>query len=400
MKKLLLASMIVAATCGSVVADENMVAHTAFKADVADIQDQFYRSLRISDWEEMGAKRYDIEKAMRHLIPSNGEALLDVENLNEPGYWTYEFIKVAQALEFKAEVDMTAENYQRASAAYLIASYPNLNRPNEIFALDKAVDLYLKAEELRGSNTKMVSLERSDGRSVPGILHLPKGGDKNVPAIIWTGGVDKTLIEHRSSFAPMLEKGYAVLTLDMPGAGLDYKNHLEVDKEDISHQAAFEFLVDHPLIDKNRIGALSSSGSGSSIVQFAIKQPKLKAVVARCALVDGPLSSKESMKHIPKMSAHSFVARIGGDSEDLSYLEDNGTKFSLVNRGIFDGSISIDTPLLAINTKKDPVAMPDDVKKTASISTNGEVFLSDEFGHCPDSKEASDKIIKFLSDNV
>ncbi|MEZ9654318.1 alpha/beta hydrolase [Vibrio splendidus] len=401
MNKILLASLISCAVAAPVLAqDDNMTAHTAFKSDLAENQDHFYRSLRVSEWEEMGLKKSDFTNTVKRLESSTKDGLFDNNNENRKGFWTYEFTLSAETIEAQAVQDNLAESYDRASAAYLVAAYPNLHRPNEIIAMEKAVEMYLKAAEIRGENVQKVMMKREDGRSIVGLLHLPKTSTNNLPAVMWSGGVDKTLIEHKRSIKPMIDKGYAVLTFDIPGSGLDYKNHIEVGDERASHVAAFNFLSSIQGVDSTRIGVLGSSGAGPSLLDFALNQKGLKAVVARCALVDGPIGKTETLKFIPRMSSDSFIARIGGDISDMSYFEQMAPQFSLNNKGLFDGKARIDVPLLAINTKKDPIAMPDDVKKTASLSSKGEVYISDEFGHCPDSKAASEKIIQFLSDNI
>ena len=401
MNQLLLAGVIGLAVSSSVFAnDENMTAHTAFKSNIAEMQSDYYRSLRVDEWIELGAKKSDILSAMGRLKASGESPLLDTENTNSPGHWTYEFVQTAQVLEEEAMKAQTADAYQRASTVYLVASYPNLHRANEIAALDKAVDLYLRAANLRGENVQKVALTRFDDRSIPGLLHLPKNTSKSVPAIIWTGGVDKTLIEHHAEFQELIDSGYAVLTLDMPGAGLDYKNHTELDELDASHQAAFEFLENNKNIDKDRIGVLSSSGSGITLMDFAIKQPKLKAVVARCALVDGPIGQKETLKFVPRMSADSFIARIGGDVGDMAYFEKHAPSYSMANRGLLDGKARMSTPLLVINAQKDPIASLEDMEKTAKLSSRGTVYVAEEFGHCPDSKAAQDTITQFLKQHI
>lgn len=348
----------------------------------------------------MGLKKADFINTVKRLKSSTKDGLLDSNNENRKGFWTYEFTLSAEAIEAQAVQDNLAESYDRASAAYVVAAYPNLHRPHEIFAMEKAVEMYLKAAEIRGEKVQKVMMKREEGRSIIGLLHLPKTSTNNLPAVMWSGGVDKTLIEHKYSIKPMIDKGYAVLTFDIPGAGLDYKNHIEVGDERASHMAAFNFLSFIQEVDSTRIGVLGSSGAGPSLLDFALNQKGLKAVVARCALVDGPIGKTETLKFIPRMSSDSFIARIGGDIADMSYFEQMAPQFSLNNKGLFDGKARIDVPLLAINTKKDPIAMPDDVKKTASLSSKGEVYISDEFGHCPDSKIASDKIIQLLSDNI
>ncbi|MDB1126209.1 alpha/beta hydrolase [Vibrio algarum] len=401
MKKRLLTSIVATLLTSNVLANtENMTAHSAFKAELASMQENYYRSLRLDDWIAMGMTEKDISTTMARLKANKEGLLIDLNNPNTRGHWTYEFTKTAQNLEDQANTLNTPTAYGRASTVYLVASYPNLHQPNEIAALDKAVDLYLKAAKLNGESVEKVDLKRFDNRSIPGLLHLPTNTKTNLPAIIWTGGVDKTLIEHKTDFKSLLESGYAVLTIDMPGAGLDYRNHLKLGEETASHDAAFAFLQNHPQIDRNRIGVLGSSGSGVALIPFAVQQTDLRAVVARCALVDGPIGKQATLKFIPDMSAHSFIARIGGDAGDMRYFKNMATKFSIANKGMFNGQLRIDTPILVINTKKDPVAPIEDMKRTAELSTEGEMFISDEVGHCPDSLEAQNKIIAFIKSNV
>jgi len=379
----------------------NISTHASFKNNLDVTQQDFYRGLRFEDWTASGLTETEI-KAVMQKIKGDGQ-LRDLENPNKPHFWTYEFSQAADALLQQAnqltDPQAASKAYMKASAMYLIASYPNLKRPNELLALENAVNNYVKALQLAGDNVSRVKLALVDGDTVPGILHRPKQGN-NLPAVIWSGGVDKTLIEHHESVAKLVAKGYAVLTLDMPGGGLDYKHALTIGKLDASHQAAFRYLEANPNIDNNRIGVLGSSGSGPALLAFALKQPKLKAVVARCSLVDGPLTNEKLLNFIPSMSADALIARLGGDPGDKVYYANNSAKYSLATRGYFDGNARIDTPLLAINTHKDPVAMPEDVKNTAALSSQGQAVFFGKAGHCPDSEEASDYVISFLTKNI
>jgi len=383
----------------------NIASHASFKNNLDVTQQDFYRGLRFEDWTASGLTETDIKTVMQG-IRGTGE-LRDLENPNRPQFWTYEFSQAADALlqeaqqiaSTKANPQAASKAYMKASSMYLIASYPNLKRPNELLALENAVNNYVKALQLAGDNVTLVKLALVDGDTVPGILHRPKQGN-NLPAVIWSGGVDKTLIEHHESVSKLVAKGYAVLTLDMPGGGLDYKHALTIGKLDASHQAAFRYLEANPNIDNNRIGVLGSSGSGPALLAFALKQPKLKAVVARCSLVDGPLTNNKLLDFIPSMSVDALIARLGGDPGDKVYYANNSAKYSLATRGYFDGNARIDTPLLAINTNKDPVAMPEDVKNTAALSSQGQAVFFGKAGHCPDSKEASDYVISFLTKNI
>ncbi|QFI37010.1 alpha/beta hydrolase [Moritella marina ATCC 15381] len=381
--------------------ETNIASHSSFKNNLDEIQQDFYRSLRFEDWTQAGLAEIEIKKVLES-IHSNSK-LRDAENLNLPTFWTYEFSHAADLLQQQAQQlkdpEAAAKAYMKASTMYLIASYPNLKRPNELLALDNAVNNYVKSLQLAGDNVTLVHLPLADGTTVPGILHLPAQGS-NLPAVIWSGGVDKTLIEHHTSVLKLNAEGYAVLTFDMPGAGLDYKHSLTVGALDSSHQAAFRYLENNTNIDNNRIGVLGSSGSGPALLEFALKQPKLKAIVARCSLVDGPLTNAKLLNFIPTMSVDALIARLGGDPGDKVYYAKNAANYSLATRGYFDGKARINTPLLAINTHKDPVAMPADVKKTAALSSQGEAVFFGKAGHCPDSQAASDYVINFLTKNI
>lgn len=404
MKKLLLPlliSSIFTFTAQAQPSESNVTSHASFKNNLDLLQKDFYRGLRFDDWTKSGVTKSEITTVLQG-IKGNGE-LRDQENLNSPMYWTYEFSQAADLLlqqaEEISEPQLASTAFMKASTMYLIASYPNLKRPNELLALENAVNNYVKALKLSGDNVSLVKLALPDGDTVPGILHQPKQGSL-FPAVIWSGGVDKTLIEHHESVSKLVKQGYAVLTSDMPGAGLDYKHALTIGELDISHQAAFQFLEANPNIDNNRIGVLGSSGCGPALLEFALKQPKLKAVVARCSLVDGPLRNDKLLEFIPSMSVDALIARLGGDPGDKDYYAKNATKYSLASRGYFNGVAKIDTPLLAINTHKDPVAMPADVENTAALSSQGKAVFFGKAGHCPDSEEASDYIISFLTQNI
>lgn len=149
---------------------------------------------------------------------------------------------------------------------------------------------------------------------------------------------------------------------------------INVGALDTSHQAAFRYLETNSNIDNNRIGVLGSSGSGPALLEFALKQPKLKAVVARCSLVDGPLRNDKLLASIPSMSVDALITRLGGDPGDKVYY--------------------------AKNTHKDPVAMPEDVKSTAALSSQGKAVFFGKAGHCPEGKEASNYIVNFLTQNI
>ncbi len=378
-------------------------------------EDDWYRDIRFADWQKMGVSE-DLITSVLARINSGGE-FRDERNIDSRGYWTYEFTRAADRVLDEAVKFDDADLYRKASTLYLVASYPNLRRPHEIYAMDKALTYYEKALRMQGENVRIVDITLADSSSVKGVLHMPlTGGEDKVPAMIWTGGVDKTLIEHRSAINGVLEKGYAVLTLDMPGGGTDHKRSLkthierdarvtQVSNEASSYQAAYDYLRTHPGVDADKIGILTSSGSGVALFEFVLNgEHKLKAVVARCTLVDGPLTDHELLAEIPKMSADAMNARMGGDAGDLDFFRKHSAPFSLETKGYYQTyEDSVDAPILAINADGDPIAPGDDLEKLLTFSKdkdNSKLVITDEFGHCPELPEAEEIINNFIESQL
>jgi esterase FrsA len=230
-------------------------------------------------------------------------------------------------------------------------------------------------------------------------LHLPEGVS-NAPVLLWTGGVDKVLTEHYGTIQRYVKNGYAVITFDIPGGGLNTETIIEPGKEHSSHQAALAYVQSDARLRNDHISVLTSSGGGISLIEFAIRNDnKLSAVVARCAVVDGILTKPFLFQKLPLMTAQSFGKRVGADINDLDSYGKYTIPLSLKTKGYFDGHQRMKTPLLAINTKDDRVASPEDMAKTAAISENGQVQFFGEKGHCPHGEAAEQAIFDFITAN-
>ncbi len=191
------------------------------------VEDDWYRDIRFTDWAKMGVSEEDVTLVLARI--DSGKAIRDESNLDKKGYWTYEFSKEANKILKQAKILDDADLYQKASTLFNIAAYPNLRRSHELYAMDKALTYYVKALQMKGNDVELVKLPLEDGSTIKGVMHWPidHTDDKTIPAMIWTGGVDKSLIEHYDAFSEPLKKGYAVLTLDMPGGGTDAKRSIK-----------------------------------------------------------------------------------------------------------------------------------------------------------------------------
>ncbi|MGI2026245.1 alpha/beta hydrolase [Endozoicomonas acroporae] len=384
--------------------DTNLQQHEEFRRGEVESSDQehWYRELRLSDWKALGVTESDFETVLPR-INSSGP-LRDTITVYGPGQWTYEWTRHAEKVASQQPPSaQTAALLQRVSGLYLTASYPNLLSDHEQAALRNAVDYYVKAGLNMGQRIAVIDMPLSQGGSIKGLLHLPRQlaeNDKKLPVILWTGGVDKTLVEHFQSAKKYTDTGYAVITFDIPGGGLNRVLKVSPGTEAEAHNAALAYVKNSTLLNEKRVAALSSSGGGLSLMEFTVATPELKAVVARCALVDGVLTQPEKLQYLPAMSVDSFFARQGLTYKGLDNPGRYTIPLSLKTKGYFDGKPHTSVPLLVINTKDDPVASPKDMRATAAMSSDSEIAFFGEAGHCPEGAEAENKIYRFITERI
>jgi len=131
---------------------------------------------------------------------------------------------------------------------------------------------------------------RSLGDELAGVLFLPEDKRKTSVLIICHGAG-----EFKENYFELCEllasRGVATLALDMHGhgqsAGERYYVNMRQWVADV--QAAIDFLLKHPRIDGNKIGAFGLSSGGTAILEAAVVDPRLKALVALDATVRNSL---------------------------------------------------------------------------------------------------------------
>jgi alpha-beta hydrolase superfamily lysophospholipase len=131
---------------------------------------------------------------------------------------------------------------------------------------------------------------RSLGDELAGMLFLPES-DGQAPVLI----ICHAAGEFKENYFEMCEllagQGVATLAIDMHGhgesAGERYCVNMRQWVADV--QAAIDFLLTHPRINGNKIGALGLSSGGTAILEAAVVDPRLKALVAMGATVTDSL---------------------------------------------------------------------------------------------------------------
>lgn len=127
---------------------------------------------------------------------------------------------------------------------------------------------------------------RSGGDNLAGVLFLPKQ-KQPAPVLIICHGAGEFKENYFELCEVLATRGVATLAIDMHGhgdsAGERYYVNIRQWVGDI--QAAIDFLMTHPRIDGKRIGAFGLSSGGTAILEAAIVEPRLKALVALDATV-------------------------------------------------------------------------------------------------------------------
>ena len=127
---------------------------------------------------------------------------------------------------------------------------------------------------------------RSLGDELAGVLFLPEMNQR-APVLIICHGAGEFKENYFELCELLASRGVATLAIDMHGhgqsAGERYYVNMRQWVADI--QAAIDFLLTHAKIDGSRIGAFGLSSGGTAILEAAMIDPRLKALVALDATV-------------------------------------------------------------------------------------------------------------------
>src|SRR6266478_2394793 len=119
------------------------------------------------------------------------------------------------------------------------------------------------------------------GDELAGTLFLPASSHPCPSLIVCHGAGD--FKENYFELCELLAgKGIDALAIDMHGHGASggTRFHVNIDHWVADVQTAINFLSSHPNIDPNKIGAFGLSSGGTAILEAAVIEPRLKALVA------------------------------------------------------------------------------------------------------------------------
>ncbi len=166
-----------------------------------------------------------------------------------------------------------------------------------------------------------------EGRSLVGHLHLPKGVDRPVPAVLFVPGMDMTKEEFPDvNNNYFVKRGMALLTIDGPGQGESHFMGLKVDATnyDRAGAACFDFLSQRPEIDPERIGVFGVSMGSYWAPSIAAHDPRFKA----CAGALGCYLQKDTIFNVAQPTFRRrflYMAGLQDDEEAFDRLAEQMT---------------------------------------------------------------------------
>lgn len=188
-----------------------------------------------------------------------------------------------------------------------------------------------ESEDFDGYTRQLITYSVDGDGDATAHLYLPKQvGDRNpndaskrlpgVLALHPTSALGKRIVAgegprpNRNYGAELAERGYVVLAPDYPSFGEldDYDFHNDrylsgTMRAIVNHRRGIELLVNHDLVDPDRIGAIGHSLGGHNAIFVAAFDDRIKAVVSSCGwdpfhyYYDGRLAGWASDRYMPRI---------------------------------------------------------------------------------------------------
>jgi dipeptidyl aminopeptidase/acylaminoacyl peptidase len=173
----------------------------------------------------------------------------------------------------------------------------DMNHPPRLFAIDRAtrqkvllLDLNPQFSGLKFARVEAIQWKASDGHIVNGGLYYPVDYVKGTryPLVIQTHGWEPTKFwidgPFTTAFAAqeLAGKGMMVLQADEMVGGSDWGTVQEVNREVATFEGAIDSLDDKGLIDRNRVGIIGFSRTGT-FLSYALTRSKYRFAAASVA---------------------------------------------------------------------------------------------------------------------
>ena len=193
--------------------------------------------------------------------------------------------EMAKRAEDEGHLITAGEYYFAASFLYGCAMFPiHEDDDKENIAYNaKKVECYNKFIKYSRRPVERVELP-FEGKSLPGLLHLPANRSGKVPCVLDMIGMDGFKEQSNSLHADKhLERGMAVFAIDIPGHGESLINKIRCNPETVvrAGKVAVDYLVKRPEIDADKIAVSGISFGSFWSILIAAHDSRMKAVAGR-----------------------------------------------------------------------------------------------------------------------
>lgn len=345
----------------------------------------WYRLQRRGWWAWNEIQALETEQLLATIAASNKprtSELIDTIANYQPGNWNYEWVKRAVGLQTLAQQVAEGEDptaaidlYMQASFCASIAAYPHL-RGDELAANAQTLvhTNYRAAGALLRPKLQELKVPFK-GKRISCYLHLPQDNSP-CPVVMVSGGIDNLQTEfwrvYRDYLAP---QGFAMLTVDLPGAGSNWPWRIGQDSSEI-HQAVLTYLEQVPWVDSNRVAIMGARFGGNIAARLAFIEPKrVKAAVCIGAGANLIFTDHKRFNLLPQMLKDCLANRMGLDAANVESLYYRCHSLSLKSQGLL-GATRTSVPLLSMGHKDDHICPAADIELLANSSKNGESYIA------------------------
>jgi dienelactone hydrolase len=311
---------------------------------------------------------------------------------------------MAQAAE-ASDRHRAAEAYWRAWRLHHFARWPTENSPARRHARSRALDAFRRYSRLITPPIETLRVP-FEGREIVAYLRVPAGVQRP-PVVLGISGLDSRKEDVAAYSERYLERGLALLAVDMPGTGEAPLQPAEPDSDRM-----FSALVDHlltrPDVDGARIVVQGRSFSGYWAAKLAYtERERLRGVIVHGGGIHESFQRKWAE---PALKTGEYLydyyearsAMFGARDPDALFAKIG--RFSLLDQGLLDQPSA---PMLAVNGTLDSQTTIEDVflllrhgdAKDAWVNPKGRHMgrSSDWSGHAIQERVLMPWIVKRLS---
>jgi len=203
-----------------------------------------------------------------------------------PGSWVYELnfpgsahLRTARNHEIGGNRREALASYKRAMAYYNAARFPATYTAERREAYQNQLYAYRKVATLSGFPLELIDIP-FEGRVIKVHFHNSNGAAENgrpQPVLIWSGGLDGWKTGGMEFKQRLMEEGFSVLAIDLPGTG-ESAWPLEATSDRI-YGAVIEYLKTREDVDEHKIAVYFGSFSGVFAIKMALTNRDVAAAV-------------------------------------------------------------------------------------------------------------------------